>query len=105
MGESGAAPPRILAVDDEEPILTVISEILRADGCVVLAAKSGREALVIAARDQPDVILLDAQMPEMDGFDTARSLTATERTNGIPIVMVTALTGPENRLRALRAGA
>jgi len=105
MGKSGAAPPRILAVDDEEPILTVIREILRADGCVVLAAKSGQEALVIASRDQPDVILLDAQMPEMDGFDTARSLSATERTNGIPIVMVTALTGPENRLRALRAGA
>jgi len=105
MGETGATPLRVLAIDDDESALTVLNSILHADGCVVLAAKSGQEGLAIAERDRPDVILLDAQMPGMDGFDTARVLSASERTNGIPIVMVTSLTGTENRLRALRAGA
>ena len=105
MGEGGASALRVLVVDDDESALTVISSILRADGCVVLAAKSGGEGLVIAARDRPDVILLDAQMPGMDGFETARVLSAEADTNGIPVVMVTALSGFANRLRALQAGA
>jgi two-component system sensor histidine kinase ChiS len=105
MGKSSASPLRILAIDDDEAALAVIGSILREDGCVVFAAKSGRDGLVVAARERPDVILLDAQMPEMDGFVAARALSEGERTNGIPIVMVTSLSGTENRLRALKAGA
>lgn len=105
MDENRTAFLRILVVDDDESALTAIGSILRADGSVVLAAKSGREGLVIAARERPDVILLDAQMPGMDGFEMARALGATERTNGIPVMIVTSLTGQENRLRALKAGA
>jgi class 3 adenylate cyclase len=103
--EGGAAPIRVLAVDDDPSALDVIGAILREDGCVVLAATGAKGCLEIAARDRPDVILLDAQMPEMDGFAVARELASSERTNGIPIVIVTALTGSENRLRALQAGA
>jgi two-component system cell cycle response regulator len=92
-------------VDDEESSLIVIESILTANGCVVLTASNGREGLAVAVRERPDVILLDGQMPEMDGFATARALAAEERTNGIPVVMVTAMTGSETRVRALKAGA
>jgi two-component system sensor histidine kinase ChiS len=105
MDTKGAVPVRILAIDDDESALSVISSILGADGYTVLAAKSGRDGCTIAARDQPDVILVDGNMPGMDGFETARILSTAERTNGIPIVMVTSLTGSENRIRAMKSGA
>ncbi len=100
-----AAPVRVLAVDDEESTITIISAILRPEGCVVLAAKSGEECLRAAADLQPDVILMDVQMPGMSGYEAAFALSADERTNSIPIVMLTSLTGTADRTRALKAGA
>jgi len=105
MSDNVAVPLRVLAVDDDVAALRVTSSILRAQGCVVLVARSGKESIEIAARERPDVILLDANMPEMDGFTAARALSDAELTNGIPIIMVTSLTGSANRLRALQAGA
>jgi len=96
---------RVLAVDDVESDLAVIGAILRADNCVLLAAKSGKECLQIARRDRPDIILLDAQMPGMNGFETVQALSAEELTSGIPVVMITGLTGVEYRVRALKSGA
>ena len=63
MSKDGRAPIRVLAVDDEESNIAIVSSLLRSQGCIVLAAKSGEEALPIAAGGQPDIILLDVQMP------------------------------------------
>ena len=71
----------------------------------MLSARSGEEALAIAASRRPDIILLDVQMPGMNGYETAHSLSTDEQTNSIPIVMVTGLTGIDDRVRALKAGA
>lgn len=95
----------VLAIDDDESALAVVSEVLGQDGCTVRTAGNGREGIRIAAEERPDVILLDAQMPGIDGFETARVLGSTESTAGIPVVLVTALEGTENRVRALKAGA
>ena len=105
MAEDAAKPLLILTVDDDESSRAVIAAVLREDGHVVLTARSGREGVEIADRERPDVILLDAQMPGMDGFEAARALGGAERTAGIPVVLVTALEGAENRVRALQAGA
>lgn len=105
MNTREAGPVRILAIDDDESALAVIGSILGDDGYAVLVAKNGRDGCTIAAREQPDVILVDGQMPVMDGFQTARMLSTAEKTSGIPIVMVTGLTGSENRIRAMKAGA
>jgi len=105
MDKTKNLPTRVLVVDDEHSDVAVASAILRSSGCVVLAAESGEECLRIAARGQPDVILLDVNMPGMDGHEAARSLSAAELTNSIPIIMVTSLSGIENRMRALSAGA
>ena len=105
MSKGDGAPIRVLAVDDEESTIAAVGSILRPQGCTVLAAKSGEEALAVAASARPDIILLDVQMPGMNGNDVARSLSTDERTSSIPIVMLTGLTGIEDRVRSLRAGA
>jgi len=94
-----------MAVDDDESTLLVIAALLSGDKYAVLTARSGGEAVDLGARERPDVILLDVQMPGMDGFETARALGAAERTEGIPIIMVTASTEKDVRVRALKAGA
>src|SRR5262249_16302232 len=71
----------------------------------VLTASSGAEGLAIAQKDFPDLILLDVMMPVMDGFEVCRRLKAAPATAHIPVVMVTALDGVEDRVRGLEAGA
>ena len=105
MSKKDGSPIRVLVVDDEESNIITVGSILCSQGYTVLAAQSGEEAMAIAASDQPDIVLLDVQMPEMNGYETARSLSTNEQTNSIPIVMVTGLTGIEDRVRALKAGA
>src|SRR5208337_23354 len=96
---------RVLVVDDEESNIVTIGSILDDQGYTVLAAKNGEEALAIATSGQPDIILLDVQMPGMNGHEMARFLSTNEQTSSIPIVMVTGLASLEERLSALRAGA
>ena len=66
---------------------------------------TGREALAICERAQCDIVLLDVMMPEMDGFEVCRRLKANPATHHIPVVMVTALDQPSDRVRGLEAGA
>ena len=88
---------RVLVVDDLEPNVKLLEAKLRAEYFDVLAAYSGAEAIEIAQREQPDIILLDVMMPVMDGFEACRRLKASPDTMHIPIVMVTALTDTEDR--------
>jgi two-component system, OmpR family, alkaline phosphatase synthesis response regulator PhoP len=82
---------RVLIVDDEETIQTVVQFGIRmAAGWDVLAASSGPKGIQTAQTEQPDVILLDVMMPEMDGIDTFRALQAHPETQQIPVIFLTA---------------
>ena len=98
----------ILAIDDHEDNPTVLKAVV-ADAfpqARVLTALNGAKGIELAVASDPDVILLDIAMPDMDGFEVCRRLKADERTRHIPVVFLTALqTGRERRLRALETGA
>ena len=96
---------RILVVDDIEPNVRLLKAKLEAEYYDVLTAGSGFEALELARRVVPDLILLDVMMPQMDGFETCQKLKDDPRTRHIPVIMVTALDGQEDRVNGLRAGA
>lgn len=80
--------PRILVVDDDQPILALMKSLLREFQFEALAASSGAEALEIAQRETPDLILLDISMPEMSGEETIHSLRAIPTIRRVPIVIV-----------------
>jgi two-component system cell cycle response regulator len=98
-------PGRILVVDDIATNRAVMRARLGARYYETLEAESGAEAIEIAQREQPDLVLLDVMMPEMDGFETCERLKFAPETLHIPVVMVTALDGREDRLRGLYVGA
>jgi class 3 adenylate cyclase len=96
---------RVLAADDDPQVLAVLSAILGSAGHTVLLARSGEECMRVARSALPDIILLDVNMPVMDGFATAEALSGGGETRNIPIVMVTGLIDGKDRVRALKAGA
>ena len=96
---------RILVVDDLAPNLHLFQVKLAAEYYDVLTARSGIEALEIAATEKLDLILMDAMMPGMNGFDACRRLKANPETWHIPVIMVTALEETKDRIRGLEAGA
>ncbi|HYY17035.1 MAG TPA: response regulator, partial [Gammaproteobacteria bacterium] len=100
--ETGA---KILAVDDNEQNLTLIRAILRRHGYEPLLARSGEEALRQVLQDPPDLIILDVMMPGMDGIEVCRRLKDNDETRLIPIVIMTALNQPEDKIRGIEAGA
>jgi len=95
----------VLVVDDEERNIKLLETLLHAEGHATLAARNGRDALAIAAAENPDLILLDVMMPDLDGFETVALLKANPQTRPVPVIMVTALDDRESKLRALEAGA
>ncbi len=96
---------RVLVVDDNIANVKLLESRLRAEYFEVITANSGYEALEICGREQADVVLLDVMMPGMDGFEVCRRLKADPKTQLIPVVMVTALDQPSDRIRGLEAGA
>ncbi|MEH3086835.1 MAG: response regulator transcription factor [Xylophilus ampelinus] len=94
----------VLIVDDVPDNLAVLHDALDAAGFTVLVATRGEAALQRAAAALPDIVLLDALMPGMDGFEVARRLKADPRTAAIPIVFMTGLTETEHVVAALGAG-
>jgi signal transduction histidine kinase len=104
-GVADNAQGRVLVVDDVPVNVRLLTAILKVEGYEVITAGSGPEALERSLDSAPDVILLDVMMPGMDGFEVCRRLRADEATSHIPIVMVTALQGLEDRVRALETGA
>ncbi|MBK1662194.1 PleD family two-component system response regulator [Paracraurococcus ruber] len=96
---------RILVVDDIPANLRLLEAKLLAEYYQVALASSGPEALAMAERWAPDVILLDVMMPGMDGYEVCRRLKAEDRTAHLPVVMVTALIDQAERVRGLEAGA
>jgi two-component system cell cycle response regulator len=96
---------RVLVVDDVAPNIRILEAKLATEYYNVLTATNGPEALEVAARDNPDIILLDVMMPEMDGFEVCRRLKADPAVSHIPVVMVTALSDLSDRIQGLEAGA
>ena len=96
---------RVLIVDDVPANLKLLDAKLTAEYFGVLKAASGPEAIEVATRELPDIILLDVMMPGMDGFEVCRRLKAAPATEHIPIVMVTALDQSKDRVQGLEAGA
>ncbi len=96
---------RILVVDDVEPNVRLLEAKLTLEYYDVLSCHDGLTALKLASAEKPDIILLDVMMPGMDGFETCKRLKADPETRHIPVVLVTALDGREDRIRGLDAGA
>src|ERR1700677_3262718 len=94
---------RVLVVDDVPANVRLLEARLSAEYFDVITAMSGREALTICERAECDLVLLDVMMPDMDGFEVCRRLKSSSVTHHIPVVMVTALDQPSDKVRA-RAG-
>jgi len=100
--------PKILAIDDRKDNLLALTALLAnlMPGCSVTTAQSGMEGIEKARGESPDVILLDVQMPGMDGFETCRRLMQDESTRHIPVIMITAVrTDLNSRVNGMEIGA
>ena len=96
---------RVLVVDDILANVKLLEARLAAEYFDVLTAHTGREALDVCARERVDVVLLDVMMPGMDGFEVCRRLKADPATHHLPVVIVTALDQPSDRVQGLESGA
>ena len=96
---------RVLIVDDIPANVRLLEARLTAEYFDVLTANSGREAIELCNRGDVDIVLLDVMMPEMDGFETCARIKANPKTHHLPVVMVTALDQPSDRVKGLNAGA
>ncbi len=96
---------KVLVADDDELLRTLIEHKLEAAGFIVVAAADGNEALTLAERERPDIIVLDAMMPQRDGFDVLRTLKADRSLGRTPVVMLTSRKSERDIVGALRSGA
>lgn len=95
---------RILVTDDEPDVLMIVQTGLEAEGYDVITATNGPDALEIAEREQPDLILLDVMMPNMDGFEVLGKLKDGDKTAKIPVIMLTGLSDRSKIQQALVSG-
>lgn len=104
MNEIDIKNSTILIVDDNSTNLGVFYEYLNAHGFKILLAQSGKDALEIAKKRKPDLILLDIVMPEMDGYETCSLLKSDKTVEDIPIIFVTALSDLNDKVKGFRSG-
>lgn len=95
---------KILIVDDHVGSLHLLDSLLKEDHLVILA-KTGEQALALARKQSPDLILLDVRMPDMDGYQVLKALKDDERTSAIPVIFITGLDRPEDEAQGLQMGA
>ncbi|MBN2048225.1 MAG: response regulator [Anaerolineaceae bacterium] len=96
---------KILIVDDEVETLRLISIALRRQGYQIVAANSGLQALELAYTENPDLIILDIMMPDIDGFEVARRLNRSKKTENIPLLMFSAKNQLDDKVMGYEAGA
>ncbi len=96
---------RILLADDEPDMTRIMGKSLEISGYEVIIANDGIECISKARHEQPDVILLDNVMPNMDGLTTLEKLRSSKRTEDIPVIIVTALADEDSIARAMKGGA
>lgn len=97
--------PMILLAEDNEANISTTSSYLRANGCRILLAQDGYQAITLAQLEQPDLILMDIQMPQMDGLEATARIRQNLALKEVPIIALTALAMPGDRERCLQAGA
>lgn len=95
---------KVLIVDDIEDNVVVVERLIKRQGLSTSVAYSGMQALSIAESQQPDLILLDVQMPEMDGFEVIKKLKENPKTKGIPVIFLTARTEHESMMEGFQLG-
>ena len=99
MGEA-----RILVVEDNDRNLKLVRDVLRHAGFDVVEARTGEDAVALAVQDPPDLVLMDLQLPGIDGAEALRLLRAEPSTTAVPVVALTALAMAEDRERGRLAG-
>ncbi|HYB70788.1 MAG TPA: response regulator, partial [Candidatus Bathyarchaeia archaeon] len=100
-----AGQSRVLVVDDEPEIIRYLEQVLRRLGYQTVSAANGAQAIEQALAAPPDLVLLDVMMPVLDGFAVCRALREHEATRLVPVVVMTALQGVDNRVKLLEHGA
>ncbi|MCP2670135.1 response regulator [Maricaulaceae bacterium EIL42A08] len=99
------AETTILVADDDELLRALLEHRLRANGYNVIAASDGQEALDMARSHHPDLLVLDAMMPALDGFAVLNALQEDNELKALPVLMLTALRGEQDIVSALDQGA
>jgi len=102
--KQGERGPQIMVVDDDPDTRAILVRHIRREGFVPLEASSGAECLRQVKQHQPDVILMDLMMPEMDGFAVCRALRADPATTEIPVIMLTARDDVDSRAEGMDLG-
>jgi len=96
---------KILVVDDDKKIVLLVKSLLEKEGYETIEAYSGKMALDILQDSEPDLILLDVMMPEMDGMETCRRIKGKDNTRSIPVIVLTAKKDVSDKIAGLEAGA
>jgi DNA-binding response OmpR family regulator len=96
---------KILIVDDEKDIVKMLDYNLKKEGFRMVSASDGEDALDLAGREHPDLIILDLMLPGMDGLEVCKTLKKENKTSGIPIIMLTAKTQEADKVVGLEIGA
>ena len=102
--EQQAHSVKVMVVDDSITVRKVTSRLLERHNMQVLTAKDGVDAVAMLQDEKPDVMLLDIEMPRMDGFELARHMRSSEHLKDIPIIMITSRTGDKHRTHAMDLG-
>ena len=93
-----------MVVDDSITVRKVTSRLLERHNMQVITARDGVDAITVLQEKKPDIMLLDIEMPRMDGFELARHMRNTPELQDIPIIMITSRTGEKHRQRAAEIG-
>jgi len=96
---------KILVVDDEEGILELLDEDLSDDGFDVISANNGASALAQIYRERPDIVLLDLNIPEVNGYEVLREIRDAATTKNLPVILLTAVSPTEGEQAAVELGA
>jgi two-component system phosphate regulon response regulator PhoB len=97
--------PTVLIAEDESALVTLLRYNLEREGYRVVEATDGEEALLLAAEEKPDLVLLDWMLPQLSGIEVCRRLRARPESRNVPILMLTARGEEADRVRGLNTGA
>jgi len=97
--------PTVLVAEDESALVTLLRYNLEREGYRVLEARDGEEAMLVAAEEQPDLVVLDWMLPQLSGIEVCRRLRGRQETRNVPIIMLTARGEESDRIRGLDTGA
>lgn len=103
--DAGTQAARVLIVDDERPVVEMLSRLMKRIGYEAVTASNGADALALVSRERPDTVILDINMPGIDGVEVCRRLKADPATRLIPIILLTGLSASADRIRGIAAGA